>query len=238
VTPEEFLRRMEENKDEKFRDFTVRILNTPLEVVGVRMPVLRKTAKEICRGDWRSFVSRSSDVYEFNIVKGLVIATAKMSPEERLSLTEGFVPEILDWSVCDTFCGTWKLEKGYEPELWDYCVSLLDSWKEFPMRVGAVMMMDKFIDDEHIDRMLALLTRDLPGTGYYWDMGCAWALSFCYVKYPDETEKQIFSGRLSDDVLRMTVYKIRDSFRVPDERKASLKRRYREFTGRSGGSLP
>jgi hypothetical protein len=60
-------------------------------------------------------------------------------------------------------------------------------------------------------------------------MGCAWALSFCYIKYPDMTEEEIFSGRLSPEVLRMTVYKVRDSFRVLDERKKALKERYQAF---------
>ncbi len=233
MTPEEFLRLMEENQDGKFREFTVKILNTPLEVIGVRMPVMRKAAKEICKGDWESFISHSSDIYEFNLVKGLVIATAKMPQEERLDLTREFVREILDWSVCDTFCGAWKTEKGHEEDLWNYCVNLLDSPKEFEMRTGAVMMMDKFIDNEHIDSMLALLTRDVPSTGYYWDMGCAWALSFCYIKYPDRTEDEIFSGRLSDDILRMTVYKVRDSYRVSDERKKALKERYQAFKAKA-----
>ena len=91
------------------------------------------------------------------------------------------------------------------------------------------MMMDKFIDDAHIERILNLLTKERASPGYYWDMGCAWALSYCYIKFPDETEEAIFSGRLSPDILRMTVYKVRDSFRVPDERKKALKERYLAF---------
>ena len=228
MTPEEFNRLMEENRDAKFHDFTVRILNTPLDVIGVRMPVMRAAAKSITKEDWEGFLTQPTMNYEHCLVKALVLATAKMDPAERLERTKSFIPEIRDWSVCDTFCGAWK-HKGIEDELWDYCVSLLGTGQEFPMRVGAVMMMDKFIDDAHIGRMLELLTAERASTGYYWDMGCAWALSFCYIKYPGMTEEEIFSGRLSPEVLRMTAYKVRDSFRVPDERKKALKERYQAF---------
>ncbi len=228
MTPEEFSHVLEENKDGKFRVFTTRILNTPLEVVGVRVPVLRKTARSIIKEDWEGFLEQPTSNFEHCLVKALVLATAKMDGRERLERTKTFLPEVRDWCVCDTFCGAWK-ERGIVDELWDYCVSLLGTGEEFPMRVGAVMMMDKFIDDDHIDRMLELLTDERASTGYYWDMGCAWALSFCYISYPDKTEEAIFSGSLSPEILRMTVYKVRDSYRVSDERKKHLKERYTAF---------
>ena len=229
MTPEEFYALMEENSEEKFRDFTVRILNTPLDVIGVRVPVLRKVAKEICKDDWEGFLRQPTMNFEHCFVKALVLATAKMDPIERLERTRAFLPEIRDWSVCDTLCGAWKTKPEIMDNLWDFCTEMLSTDREFPMRIGAVMMMDKFIDDDHINNMLALLTADRRSTGYYWDMGCAWALSFCYIKYPDETEKAIFSGTLDTEILRMAVYKVRDSFRVSDDRKRTLKQRYAEF---------
>lgn len=83
------------------------------------------------------------------------------------------------------------------------------------MRVGAVMMMSQFLDDDHIGDILGLLTSPRESPGYYWEMGCAWALSFCYIEYPGRTEKELFSGGLSEPILTMTVGKIRDSYRVP-----------------------
>ena len=211
----------------------MRILCTPLDVVGVRIPALRKVAKGICREDWRSFVSQPTANFEHCLVKALVIATVKVSGEERLALTKEFLPEIVDWAVCDTFCGAWKVTDDVRGELWDWCVSLLGTGEEFPMRVGAVMLMSKFIDGEHIGSILGLLTSKRESPGYYWDMGCAWALSFCYIAFPDETEEAIFAGDLTPEVLRMTVYKVRDSYRVSGERKKALKARYQELRARS-----
>lgn len=229
MTPEEFYALMEENSEEKFRDFTVRILNTPLDVIGVRVPVLRKVAKEICKDDWEGFLRQPTMNFEHCFVKAIVLATVKMDGKERLERTRAFLPEIRDWAVCDGFCGAWKMSRDIKDDLWSFCVEILSSGEEFPMRVGAVMMMDKYIDDDHINDMLALLTEKRKGTGYYWDMGCAWALSFCYIRYPDATEEALFSDTLDPEILRMSVYKVRDSYRVSDERKKALKQRYSEF---------
>ena len=89
------------------------------------------------------------------------------------------------------------------------------------------MMMTHFIDEDHIEAMLDKLV-SCPRCGYYLDMGVAWALSFCYIKFPERTEKAIFDGRLESDVLNMTVRKIRDSFRVSREDKERLKGRLKE----------
>lgn len=97
------------------------------------------------------------------------------------------------------------------------------------MRVGAVMMMSKFICDGRIDAVLRELTTPRESPGYYWDMGCAWALSFCYAAYPERTEREIFSGRLPSAILGMTVGKIRDSRRVPDGSKKRAVARLKEI---------
>lgn len=233
MTPEEFDEFLRSNSEEKFKGFTEKLINTSLDMVGVRVPILRKAAKEISKGDWRDFLTWEMRSYEQCFVKGVVIASAKMCQEERLELSDRFLPEITDWSVCDSFCGSWKVERGKEDALWDWSADLLDTGEEFRMRVGAVMMMDHFIDDAHIGRMLDLLTAERRSPGYYWDMGCAWALSFCFIRYPDETEEAMFRGTLSTEILRMTVNKVRDSYRVPDDRKKALREHLNRFTGRS-----
>lgn len=207
-----------------------RILNSPLPVIGVKMGHMRDLAKRIVKeDDWREFLSEPAATYEHCIVKALVIATAKTDEKERLALSKVFLPEIRDWSVCDTFCGSWRRDKGGRSEgLWQWCISLLGTGEEFPMRVGAVMMMSQFLEEDRIDLILAELTVSRESPGYYWDMGCAWALSFCYIDFPERTEREIFSGRLSPEILTMTVGKIRDSYRVPEESKRRTKARLQE----------
>lgn len=212
-----------------FREFTSKLMPGTEDVLGVRLPKLREIAKQILREDWREFLTYPSGSFEHTMVRAFVIATAPVDIDERLSLTEGFIPEVTNWAINDSFCNSWKIGRKDDPEkLWNYCLALVDRHEEFPSRVGAVMMMTHFIDDGHIDGMLEKLV-SCPRCGYYLDMGIAWVLSFCYIKYPEKTEMAIFDGRLEREVLSMTVRKIRDSFRVAQDDKDRLKRRLKEL---------
>ena len=94
------------------------------------------------------------------------------------------------------------------------------------------MMLTHFIDDEHVDRVNDILV-SCPRCGYYLDMGVAWALSMCYVKFPERTEKVLFDGRLENEVLRMTVRKICESYRADAADKERLKACLKDITRRS-----
>ncbi|MCL2333218.1 MAG: hypothetical protein FWC52_00275, partial [Candidatus Methanoplasma sp.] len=72
------------------------------------------------------------------------------------------------------------------------------------------------------DMVLELLTTKY-NPGYYYKMGAAWTLSYCYIKYPDRTEPMLFGGPLDSDIRNMAIRKITDSFRVSKEDKARLK---------------
>jgi len=134
--------------DRKYRDFNSKMIPGSSIMYGVRMPELRRIAKRICSGDWRAFLEYPSESHEHSILRALVIATADMSCGERLERTDEFIPKIHDWCVCDTFCNAWKVnsEEAYSG-LWHMSISLLGTDAEFPMRVGAVMMMDHFLDE-------------------------------------------------------------------------------------------
>ena len=218
---------LESEAEPGYRDFSSKLVPGCNNMLGIRLPRLRQIAKDICKGDWRDFLTYPSQSFEHTMIRALVIASADMGTDERLRLTEAFLPEIDNWSVNDTFCNSWKVKKKDNEMVWDYCVGLVDRHQEFPSRVGAVMMLSHFLDEDHIDRVNDILV-SCPRCGYYLDMGVAWTLSFCYIKFPERTEDVLFDGRLEKDVLRMTVRKICDSFRVDSDSKERLKARLRE----------
>lgn len=195
-------------------------------IIGVRMPIIRDIAKRICKDDWRSFLQEPAQYYEETMLRALVIANAKMDFDERISLTKEFIPEIDNWAVCDIFCGDWKVKTPDKQKLWEYCLELIDTNDEFRMRVSVVMMLAHFIDEEHIDDMLNLLTTK-NHEGYYYKMGAAWTLSFCYIKFPEKTEPMLFVDTLDKDIRNKAIQKISDSFRVEKEAKDRLKARKR-----------
>lgn len=220
---------LEESSDPGYRDFNARLIPYNGKMYGVRLPVLRKIAKTIMKGDWHSFMEEPSGSFEQSMIRALIIGSAKMGSDERLDRLLEFIPEVDNWAVCDTLCGGFIVDSEESAvKLWHICIELLGTGKEFPMRVGAVMMLSHFIDDHHIEDVLNAICRT-ASSGYYYDMGAAWALSYCYISYPEITEKILFSGCASMELMGLTVKKVRESRRVDAEDKERLKGRLAEL---------
>ncbi|MCQ2071368.1 MAG: DNA alkylation repair protein, partial [archaeon] len=134
MTPEELEAYFIENRDLKYRDFSKKII-LDTDMIGVRTPLIRSVAKKIVKEDWRTFMESPSRSYEHTLVRALVIGTAKMDGKERLERTKAFIPEVTNWAINDMFCSSWKVDKGIKEELWDYCMELISTGEEFPMRV-------------------------------------------------------------------------------------------------------
>jgi len=214
--------------DPEYRDFHTKMVPGSFEVLGVKMPVLKEMSKRICKDDWRSFLEQSVKYHEEQVLNALVIATAGMTIDERLLLTKKFVPTIGDWGVCDVFCSMFKAKRTEKKKLWEYCLELIDTDDEFMMRVSAVMMRYRFLDDEHIEEVLHLLSvKNHPG--YYYKMGAAWTLSACYLIYPERTENALFSESLDKEIRNKAIQKISDSFRVSEDDKEKLKTRKKDL---------
>jgi len=206
----------------EYARFSSKLIPGKEGIMGVRVPTLRRIAKEIVSDDWRAFLEEEPECFEEEFLKGLVIATAPMDAEERIVLTDGFLDTIDNWSVCDSFCQSWKFRKKESEHVYGYFASLMDSDDEFRMRVSVVFRMDHFLDEGHVKDII----EDIEGhrnEGYYYRMGAAWAMSFCYIKFPSETYASLESGSLDDWVCRKSIQKICESYRVPDDDKKRLR---------------
>ena len=77
------------------------------------------------------------------------------------------------------------------------------------------------MDYKYIDSVLEKIeTAELPG--YYAKMAAAWAVSVCYVKYPEKTEEWLASSKLDDWTFNKSIQKIKESYRVSAEDKNRL----------------
>lgn len=214
--------------EEDYKKFSSSLIPGEEKMLGVRLPHLRELAKEIAKGDWREYLTNPADEYfEEIMLQGLVIGYAKASPEEMLKYVEVFVPKIRNWSVCDSFCTGLKLAKKHPELVWNFIRPYLKSDKEFDIRFAVIMMLAHFIDDGYIDRVIASLD-GIRHEGYYVRMGVAWAVSVCYVKYPEKTMAYLKNCSLDDFTYNKSLQKILESYRVDQDAKAivrSMKRR-------------
>lgn len=226
---EEKLRNVEdclrEMADEKYREFHRRLI-PGVETVfyGVRVPALRKLARQLAKEDWRGFVelTKDSSVYEFNMLCGMVCALAKCDFEEKLEYVEKFIPSINNWAVCDIVCGDLKDVKNNRERMYQFILPYLESQQEYEVRFAVVILMQYFVTDEYINDVLKIYD-GIRHNGYYVKMAVAWGISICYVKYRDITLEYLASCNLDDFTYNKSVQKMIESLRVSREDKEMLR---------------
>lgn len=209
--------------NEKYKNFSKSLVPGDFEMLGVNIPTLKKIGREIYRGDYESFLSTDdSGIFELAFLKGQVIANIK-DPDEYEKWFLWYIPSITNWSLCDSFIAASKVIKKDEERFFKIAEELIKQDAEFKNRVGFVILLDYFVDDNHKARILKLL-EGYASDRYYANMALAWLLSELYVKYPEETFEFLINGGMSEEVMKYTVRKIKDSYRVSQENKDKLKR--------------
>lgn len=211
--------RILELAEDDYQRFQCRLLPNIDNILGVRLPALRKIAKEISKGDWRGYMATApSDYFEEILLQGLVLGYVKTDIEEILHYVADFIPKINNWSVCDSFCTGLKFTKEHRSRVWDFLQIYLTSTEEYKLRFGIVMLLDFYIEDEYIEQVLKLLDH-VKHEGYYVKMAVAWAVSICFIKYPEQTMKYLKDNTLDNFTYNKTLQKITESYRIDQATK-------------------
>ncbi len=220
---EEVRKKIFELADEKYKEFHSKLCPNTSNIVGVRVPILRNYAKELAKGDFRTYLKNAkNDYYEEIMLQGMVIGLAKMDIEERLKYIEGFVPKIDNWAICDVFCTGLKFVNKNKEQVWKFLRKYTKSKEEFELRFLIVIMLDFYITEEYINKVIALLD-SIKHTGYYVKMAISWTISVTYVKYPKITMEYLKNNTLDDFTYNKALQKILESYRVSDEDKKIIK---------------
>lgn len=210
--------------EEKYKTFSGALIPGCENMLGCRIPGIRKLAKEIAGTDFRSYLeSAADDWFEETMLQGFVIGYAKMDIEERLFYAERFIPKIKDWSINDSFCATFKAAVSHRERVWEFLLPYADSDKEFEIRVAAVMYMNYFLTEEYIGRVLEKLFA-MKQDDYYAMMAIAWALATAYAKFPEETRNAL-DWEWPKVTLNKAIQKMCESYRVSKEDKVELRKR-------------
>lgn len=217
---------LQEMADEKYREFHGKLIpGVDTIFYGVRVPALRKLAKQLVKGDWRGFVERTkdSDIYEMNMLCGMVTALAKCEFEEKLEYVKKFIPCINNWAVCDIVCGDMKDVKKNQKRMYEFIQPFLSSEEEYEVRFAVVILMQYFLTEEYIQDVLKIYD-GIRHEGYYVKMAVAWGISLCFIKYRDITLRYLSSCNLDDFTYNKSIQKMIESFRVSDEDKQMLRK--------------
>lgn len=223
VMIEEIIKDLSANADTKREAFTNKIIPNCGNSLGLRNDDVIKYVKKHS-DKMTSFLNLEPHrYYETDLIRAYSLAKIDISFVEKLPLIKEFSKTINNWAVCDFFVGHLKIKKEELGLLYEYAISLLPSEEEFVSRLGIVILLGRFVNVGYINKWV-LEIRKIKTGKYYIDMGYAWLLSVMCVKFPNEFFKFMESANLTNFVLRKTISKIQDSFRVSDEIKQKAKK--------------
>ena len=207
MKPDELHQKLLAMQDIKYQQFHGSLLPGIENIIGVRVPLLRKTATVIATKSWEEYLDEAlplTDIYyEETVMHGLVIAMA-------------------NWAVCDIFCATLKEAKKYPDRYWQLILDACQSEAAYTQRFAAVMLLTYFTDDSHVQDALNLLTK-LSSQDYYVRMAVAWAVSIFYIQQPQATLPLLQSDTLDTFTHNKAIQKICESRRISTETKQQLR---------------
>ena len=219
----EIKNRLLELADERYKEFHSKLCPNTDNILGVRVPVLRNYAKELAKRDFRLYLfSDNEEYYEEIMLQGMIIGIAKMNIDERLKFIKDFVPKIDNWAICDVFCAGLKFVNKNDKVVWKFLQNYKKSKEEFELRFLIVMMLDYFLKDEYIEKVIKIID-SIKYEGYYVKMAIAWLISIAYIKYPTYMLEYLNNNSLDNFTYNKALQKIIESYRVSKEEKEKIK---------------
>lgn len=212
--------------DQKYKEFYGGLCPGTENIIGVRVPVLRKYAQKLFKEqDWKQTIKEiDNEYYEEIMLQGMLIGQAKNEDINTiLKYVEEYVPKIDNWAICDVFCAGLKITKKHKKEMWKFIQKYLKSDKEFEIRFAIVMILDYYIDEEYLKEVLKIFD-NIKHEGYYAKMAVAWAISICLIKYYEDTVEYLNKSKIDNWTYNKAIQKAIESYRISNERKQELRK--------------
>ena len=221
--------------DPTYREFQTKLIPTvdPARVLGVRLPALRRFAKELARtrpDEARAFLSAAPphETYDEMNLHGALIGLMAPTPVEAFELLDVFLPHVDNWATCDLISvPAFKRDLPAVLEKIRGWIAAEGPRTTYVARFGVVQLMGLFLDDAfepaHLDLVAAVRRPE-----YYVNMARAWYFSYALIKQPAATlplfEQRDKNGQpvLDPWTHNKALQKARESRRVSPEQKAYL----------------
>lgn len=209
--------------DKKYAEFQSKLTPgvDPASFIGVRVPVLRKFAKDYAKEDDAiNFLnSLPHKYYDENLLHSLLIQNTKDYDETIKRLNE-FLPYVDNWAVSDTLMP--RCFKKNRDKLIKEIKKWVKSNKTYTCRFGVDVLMSQFLDEDFKEEYLAIPSK-IKSNEYYVNMMIAWYYATALAKRWDETIVYLENNCLSDWVHNKTIQKANESYRISDKQKDYLR---------------
>ncbi len=228
---EDIRRKLEDLSEPEYAEFNKKLCpDTSKRIFGIRIPALRNLAKEIVKEDnWKEVIEQADiKCFEETLLKGLVIGYAKIDIDEKLELMKKFIPNMDSWAITDTFCPTLKIKDKDLEKVWNFILPYAKSSKEFEARFCVIMMLDYYITEEYIDKVITTIDK-IENNAYYVQMAKAWVIAEIGIKFNDKAMKYLEgANKLDKFTYNKSLQKMIESYRISDEQKTILRKMKRK----------
>ena len=210
-------------RDEQYAAFQAKLTPgiPPVNIIGVRVPILRKFAKEFAKeAEVNDFVHQlPHKYYDENMLHGLLISQVK-DYEECISLTDAFLPYVDNWAVCDIMSP--KVFAKHKAALTEKITTWISSRHTFTCRFGIETLMTHYLykdfKAEYLEIPAAVRSEE-----YYVKMMVAWFFATALAKQWNAAIPFIEQKRLAPWTHNKTIQKAIESYRITPEQKDYLR---------------
>lgn len=221
---------LSENSEEKYRDFSLKLIKeSEYPLLGVRLPILKKSAAEICRNkDGESFLNECDfSSIEMCLLYSYVLGKTKADITVLWEYFRRAAEHTDNWCTCDILCQSFKQCGKNKAFVLKKLIAFLESGKTYYMRIAAVMLMSYYLTDEYTDTALKLADK-YKNDCYYYKMGIAWLIATALSKQTEKTLVFMETCTLDNFTYNKAIQKAVESRRINDELKEKLKKMKRK----------
>ncbi len=212
-------------QDKKYGDFSARLVPTlPREAfIGVRSPAYKEIIRELKTlppEELEIFLTDLPHKYHEENCLQIAIINKIKNYEECLAALENFLPYINSWAVSDGLNP--PVLKKNRLQLLPKLQQWISSDKAFSQRVGMLLLMKYFLDDDFKTEYLEL-PASIRSEEYYVNMMTAWLFAEALVKQWDSAILFIQNKKLDNWTNNKAIQKACESFRISPDHKEYLK---------------
>lgn len=216
--PPDVLRQLKEWAEPSYREFAASLIPgvDKARMLGVRLPRLRKLARQLAKGGLLTCPARPGETFEETMIRGFLPGYADHAPlHERLAALAVFIPSITNWSLCDSCCATCKFIRHHREEVWHWLQPHLNSPQEYPARFGVVTLLNHYAAEDAWAPRIASLLPHIPATAFYASMAIAWCACELIIRHPSHASHLLAPGTFTPAILSLTLRKLRESRKWP-----------------------
>ncbi len=209
--------------NDQYAAFNKSIVNTKMPVIGVRVPDLRRFARELApdmsAADISKLLTAKNKSFDYVLLCGLLITHARLDDLVAIDLAKQYLPLVDSWAHIDVFV---EKKRRFAGEIWwDFALECLQNEDEFTVRYGVISLMTNFLDEAHIDQVFAAL-RNVKHDGYYVKMALAWLYATAAVNFFELTLAELEDEHIDTWTRNKAYQKMRESQRFTPEQQAVI----------------